>query len=71
MVRVSKLLRLVQEIVKTARHEAALPPALVTLRTIIIDGWERESTLPGLWVLAATTVTMLIAATCTYKRATA
>ena len=71
MVRVSNLRRLVQENVETASHEAALPTAMVALRTIVIDGWERESILPDLWVLAATTATMLIAATWTYKRATA
>ena len=44
---------------------------LVSVRTIIIDGWEWESILPGLWVLTATTVIMLTAATWTYRRATA
>ena len=44
---------------------------LVAVRTIIIDGWEWESILPGLWVLTATTVIMLAAATWTYRRATA
>ena len=44
---------------------------LVAVRTIIIDGWEWESILPGLWVLTATTVIMLTAATWTYRRATA
>ncbi|MCY4522966.1 MAG: ABC transporter permease [Caldilineaceae bacterium] len=44
---------------------------LVSIRTIIVYGWEWDSILPGLWVLAATTVTLLIAATWTYNRATA
>ena len=44
---------------------------LVSVRTIIIDGWVWESILPGLWVLTATTVIMLTAATWTYRRATA
>lgn len=44
---------------------------LVAVRTIIIDGWEWESILPGLWVLSAVTVIMLTAATWTYRRATA
>ena len=44
---------------------------MVSVRTIIIDGWEWDSILPGLWVLAATTVIMLTAATWTYRRATA
>ena len=44
---------------------------LVAVRTIIIDGWEWESILPGLWVLTATTAIMLTAATWTYRRATA
>ncbi len=44
---------------------------LVAVRTIIIEGWEWESILPGLWVLTATTVIMLTAATWTYRRATA
>lgn len=44
---------------------------LVSVRTIIIVGWEWESILPGLWVLAVTTVIMLTAATWTYRRATA
>ena len=44
---------------------------LVAVRTIIIEGWEWESILPGLWVLSAITVFMLTAATWTYRRATA
>ena len=44
---------------------------LVSVRTIIVDGWEWASILPGLWVLAATTVIMLTAATWTFRRATA
>ena len=44
---------------------------LVSVRTIIIEGWEWESILPGLWVLAAITVIILSAATLMYKRATA
>lgn len=37
MGRVSNLRRLVQESVKTAKHVAALPPALVAVRAILID----------------------------------
>ena len=44
---------------------------LVSVRTIIVYGWEWDAILPGLWVLAATTVILLIAATWTYNRATA
>ena len=44
---------------------------LVSVRTIIIEGWVWESILPGLWVLTATTVIMLTTATWTYRRATA
>ncbi len=44
---------------------------LVAVRTIIIDGWEWESILPGLWVLSAITLIMLTAATWTYRQATA
>ena len=44
---------------------------LVSVRTIIIDGWQWQSILPGLWVLVAATVIMLTAATWTYRRATA
>lgn len=44
---------------------------LVSVRTIIVYGWEWDAILPGLWVLAATTAIMLIAATWTYNRATA
>jgi ABC-2 type transport system permease protein len=41
------------------------------VRTIIIEGWQWDSILPGLWVLLATTVIMLTAATWSYRRATA
>jgi len=44
---------------------------MVGVRTIIIEGWIWESILPGLWVLLATTVIMLTAATWSYRRATA
>ena len=44
---------------------------MVGVRTIIIEGWILESILPGLWVLLATTVIMLTAATWSYRRATA
>ena len=44
---------------------------LVSIRTIIITGWEWESILPGIWVLAAVTLIMLTAATWTYRGATA
>ncbi|MCY4622938.1 MAG: ABC transporter permease [bacterium] len=44
---------------------------LVSVRTIIITGWEWESILPGIWVLAALTAIMLTAATWTYRGATA
>lgn len=44
---------------------------LVSVRTIIIEGWEWDSILPGLWVLCAITVIMLTAATWIYRRATA
>ena len=43
---------------------------LAGVRTIIIVGWEWDTILPGLWVLLATTVTMLTAATWFYRRAT-
>ena len=43
---------------------------LVSIRAIIIQGWEWEAILPGLWVLTATTATMLTAATWFYRRAT-
>ncbi len=44
---------------------------LVSVRTIIIEGWRWESILPGLWVLAGLTVVLLTAATWTYRRAAA
>ena len=44
---------------------------MVMVRTIIIEGWEWDTILPGLWVLLATTATMLAAATWFYRRATA
>ena len=44
---------------------------LVSVRTIIIEGWVWESILPGLWVLTAATAIMLTTATWTYRRATA
>jgi len=44
---------------------------LVSVRTIIITGWEWESILPGIWVLSAVTAIMLTAATWTYRGATA
>ena len=44
---------------------------MVGVRTIIIEGWIWESILPGRWVLLATTVIMLTAATWSYRRATA
>ena len=44
---------------------------MVGVRTIIIEGWEWESILPGLWILTATTVIMLTSATWAYRRATA
>ena len=44
---------------------------MVGVRTIITEGWIWESILPGLWVLIATTVIMLTAATWAYGRATA
>lgn len=44
---------------------------LVSVRTIIIDGWDWGSILPGLWVLAAATAVMLTAATWAYRGATA
>ena len=40
------------------------------VRTIIIEGWEWDAILPGLWVLLATTATMLTMATWFYRRAT-
>ena len=44
---------------------------MVMVRTIIIEGWEWDTILPGLWVLLATTAAMLTAATWSYRRATA
>ena len=44
---------------------------LVSVRTLIIEGWSWESILPGLWVLVALTVGLLTAATWIYSRATA
>jgi ABC-2 type transport system permease protein len=44
---------------------------LTGVRTIIIQGWEWESILPGLWVLTAMTTILLITATLVYRRATA
>ena len=41
------------------------------IRVIIIQGWDWETILPGLWVLVATTVVMLAMATWFYRRATA
>ena len=43
---------------------------MVGIRAIIIQGWEWEAILPGLWVLLATTATMVTAATWFYRRAT-
>ncbi len=43
---------------------------MVMVRTIIIEGWEWDTILPGLWVLLAVTATMLTAATWVYRRAT-
>ena len=44
---------------------------LVSVRTIIIEGWHWDSILPGLWVLTGLTVILVTAATWTYTRATA
>ena len=44
---------------------------MVSVRTIIIEGWMWDSILPGLWVLLATTVIMLTVSTWSYRRATA
>ena len=44
---------------------------LVSVRTLIIDGWHWDSILPGLWVLSAITVVLITVATWTYSRATA
>ncbi|MXZ02176.1 MAG: hypothetical protein F4Y88_00420 [Chloroflexi bacterium] len=44
---------------------------LVSVRTIIIDGWVWDSILPGFWVLAAATMVLVSAATWIYRRATA
>ena len=44
---------------------------MVLVRTIIIEGWEWDTILPGLSVLLGTTAIMLAAATWFYRRATA
>ena len=44
---------------------------LVSVRTLIIEGWQWDSILPGLWVLSALTVVLITAGTWTYSRATA
>ena len=44
---------------------------MVGVRTIIIEGWEWESILPGLYILTAITAIMLTSATWAYRRATA
>lgn len=41
------------------------------IRVIIIEGWEWETILPGLWALVATTAFMLTATTWLYRRVTA
>ena len=41
------------------------------IRAIVIQGWEWETILPGLWVLIALTVSLLAVATWLYRRATA
>ncbi len=44
---------------------------MVGVRTIVIEGWNWDSILPGFWVLVVTTVIMLTAATWAYRRETA
>ena len=44
---------------------------LVSVRTIIIEGWRWEAILPGLCVLSALTVVLVAVATWIYNRATA
>jgi len=44
---------------------------LAGVRTIIIQGWEWETILPGLWVLAAMTLGLIGVATWFYRRVTA
>ena len=44
---------------------------MVMVRTIIIEGWEWDTILPGLWMLLGTTAVMLTAATWFYRRSTA
>ena len=41
------------------------------IRTVIIQGWEWENILPGLWVLLVMMVVMLTSATWLYRRVTA
>ena len=41
------------------------------IRIIIIEGWEWETILPGLWALVASTVVMTTIATWFYRRTTA
>ena len=43
---------------------------LIGVRTIIIQGWEWDAILPGLWALLGLTVGLTIAATWMYQRAT-
>ena len=44
---------------------------MVGVRTIIVEGWEWDSILPGLYILTAITAIMLTSATWAYRRATA
>ena len=56
------------------RWTVALNPVdyvLVSVRTIIMEGWHWDSILPGLRVLSALTVVLITAAAWIYSRATA
>ena len=44
---------------------------LVGVRAIIIEGWQWDAILPGLWALAAMTAGLMVLATWLYRRATA
>jgi len=43
---------------------------MVAVRAVIIEGWIWDSILPGIWVLLATTLVLVGAATYEYRRAT-